>query len=89
MLNKCPAFAFGEFMTDSEKFNTAMIGWKDGIAGRMQNLKFSNHEDPEFARIYLEGYTKGHTSRKEAASEFSDKFGYKPSILRDADGTQL
>ena len=68
--------------TPGDNYPQYMFGWHHGAGRKGMDPKRAEHEDKEFATLYVEGYKDGQEAGRDTALRASERFNYKPSIIR-------
>ncbi len=69
----------------ADLFYSYMKGWADGASHAGYRDDYVNHDNPDVARMYNDGYRVGRQAYRQAGVHASELTGFKPSIVRLAD----
>lgn len=61
-------------------------GWGHAASGRAFDVVLANFDVAEIRDAYNQGYADAREARRVALHTAADAYGYKPSVLRLADG---
>lgn len=57
-------------------------GWRDGAAFRALDQELRKHPNEKFREAYERGYSEGRVALNAASEVASERYGYKPTMLR-------